>query len=100
MGLSGKSMSDVLTTMVMFVLLFPSCTTVVNSDVAATLLSKALTSRMRESSLLALVPKFIRLNTSLIQLSLPLNKSVTFTTNDVESLPTASTLRLAMSGFI
>ena len=56
-----------LTTIVMFAFDLSSCTTVVSSEVATTLRSKLLMLMMRDNSLLADVPRFIRLNTSFRQ---------------------------------
>ena len=84
----------------MFTLLMPSRTMVVSSDVAVTLLEKARISRMRDRSVLADVPRLIRLNTSFRQFCLPLNRSFTLTSTLEESEATASTFRLAMSGSI
>ena len=65
MGCSGRSTSEQLTSTVTLVLLLPSCTTVVSSDVAVTLLLNALISMICERSESAEVPRFIRLKTSL-----------------------------------
>ena len=99
-GVSGKRLSDELTTTVTFTLLMPSLTMVVSSEVAVILLSNALMSRMRERSALADVPRLMLLNTSLSPVCFPLNNSSILTTTVLESGATASIFKLAISGLI